>query len=192
MFDYQKLKFNVLFKDIFLFYKKAFNSNNFDNFIDDFINPFYSNVLIENNDDLMEIINDADILENYDDSNKYLTSIFSKISLDDTKSKKWYVPLTKLVLNDDLYPVEFFNDDPDYRSLWDQFIKELSLLKDYTNFNNLFDIIVYTLFLYYTSSTSSIHLYKLKFSSITKSPTLTENPVGTSALLVVSVVISSS
>ena len=35
MDDYHKLKFNVLFNDIYLFYKKAFNSNEFNDFKDE-------------------------------------------------------------------------------------------------------------------------------------------------------------
>lgn len=41
MDEYQKLKLNVLFNDIYLFYRKAFNSNNFGDFIDEFIDDFF-------------------------------------------------------------------------------------------------------------------------------------------------------
>lgn len=103
MDKYQKLKLNVLFEDIFLFYKKAFNSKTFENFVDEFINRFFPNILLDD-DVSMNIIKKANILNNYDSNNLGLSSIFSKISLNDSIPKKYYVPLMKLELNEKIYP----------------------------------------------------------------------------------------
>ena len=140
MDDYHRLKFNVLFNDIFLFYKKAFNSNNFDDFVDDFINKFFPNFLL-NDDYLLDIIKKADILNNYDENSVALSSIFSKISLDDSNPKKYYVPLMKLELNDKIYPSLEVKKYSDYRSLWISFVNELEIFKNNTNLNNLLSLL---------------------------------------------------
>lgn len=136
MDEYQKLKFNVLFKDIYLFYKKAFNSKNFDDFTDEFINKFFPNSLIDD-DFLLDIIKKANISDDYEVNSVGLSSIFSKISLDDTMPKRHYVPLMKLELNDNIYPSVSFEKYSDYRELWFSFINELQLLGNYKNFENL-------------------------------------------------------
>lgn len=137
MNEYQKLKFNVLFKDIYLFYKKAYPFGNFSN---DFIDKFYPEMLLSEEDNLMKIIHDADILKSPSlDSN--LISIFSKISLDNHNPHECYVPLSKLVLDDSIYPIPFSNSYLDYKSLWDNFVKELELLKKYPNFDNLLSLL---------------------------------------------------
>ena len=128
MDEYQKLKFNVLFKDIYLFYKKAFNSKNFDDFTDEFINKFFPNSLIDD-DFLLDIIKKANISDDYDEDSVGLSSIFSKISLDDTMPKRHYVPLMKLELNDNIYPSVSFEKYSDYRELWFSFINELLLME---------------------------------------------------------------
>lgn len=140
MDEYHKLKFNVLFKDIFLFYKKAFNSKNFDDFIDEFINNFFPNLLLED-DSLLNIINEANLYDNYDENSIGLSSIFSKISLNDTIPKKYYVPLMKLELDDTIYPALSFKKHSDYITLWFSFIKELKLLDKHINFDNLLAIL---------------------------------------------------
>jgi len=136
MDEYYKLKFNVLFRDIFLFYKKAFNSKNFDDFIDEFINRYFPNSLLDD-DSLLNIINEANLHDDYDEYSEGLSSIFSKITLNDSTPKKYYVPLMKLELNDDIYPSLNFKKHSNYRTLWFSFIKELQLLDKYINFDNL-------------------------------------------------------
>lgn len=136
MNDYYKLKFNVLFKDIFLFYKKAFISKNFDDFTDEFINKYFPNLTLED-DSLLKIINEANLYDDYDENSIGLSSIFSKITLNDSIPKKYYVPLMKLELTDDIFPSLDFKKHSNYRTLWFSFIKELQLLDKYINFENL-------------------------------------------------------
>lgn len=136
MDDYHKLKFNVLFNDIYLFYKKAFNSNEFNDFKDEFINKFFPNLILEDYS-LLNIINEANLYDDYNENSIGLSSIFSKITLNDSIPKKYYVPLMKLELNDDIYPSLDFKKHSDYRGLWFNFINELQLLEKYINFDNL-------------------------------------------------------
>lgn len=136
MNEYHRLKFNVLFNDIFLFYKKAFDSKNFDNFVDEFIDKFFPN-LLSSDDFLLDIIKKADISEDYDVNDVGLSSVFSKITLNDSIPKKCYIPLMKLELNDKIYPLTEFKKYSNYRTMWFNFVNELQLLKDYSNFENL-------------------------------------------------------
>lgn len=136
MDEYHKLKFNVLFNDIYLFYRKAFNSKNFADFIEEFINNFFPNLLLDE-DYLLQIINEANLYDNYDENSIGLSSIFSKITLNESIPKKYYVPLMKLELNDDIYPSLDFKKHSDYRTLWFSFINELRLLGNYINFDNV-------------------------------------------------------
>lgn len=140
MDEYHKLKFNVLFRDIYLFYRKAFNSKNFNDFIEEFINNFFPNLLLEE-DSLLNIINEANLYDDYDENSRGLVSIFSKITLNDSTPKKYYVPLMKLELDDKIYPSLDFKKHSDYRTLWFSFINELRLLGNYINFENLLAIL---------------------------------------------------
>lgn len=134
MDNYQKLKFNVLFEDIFLFYRKAY-VNSFDNFRNDFINKYYPDFSLD--DDLIEIIDQANLDDSSIDSNDYLTSIFSKISLNNKSNKKYYITPNKLVLNDSIFPKKDLNNNFDFKSLWDDFIEEFDLIKNHEDFNTV-------------------------------------------------------
>ena len=136
MSDYQKLKFNVLFNDIFLFYKKAFTSKNVNDFIDEFINKFFPGIFLDD-EFFVDILKKANIFKDYDVTDVGLTSIFSKISLDDSIPKKYYFPLMKLELTDKIYPSLDFKKYSDYRTLWFSFINELQLLENFITFDNL-------------------------------------------------------
>ena len=64
-----------------------------------------------------------------------LTSIFSRISLDDKKSDEFYVPVKELDFTHEMYPQEEkfrrgWNLVPAYEQLWDRFENEFKLLKN--------------------------------------------------------------
>lgn len=63
-----------------------------------------------------------------------LTSIFSRISLNDKSNEEYYVPINELDFTKDLYPknekeMSEWNLVKDYEKLWYKFVKEFKLLK---------------------------------------------------------------
>lgn len=74
-----------------------------------------------------------------------LTSIFSRISLDDKKSDEYYVPVKELDFTDEIYPQEEkvrkgWNLVPAYEQLWTRFENEFKLLKN-RNFESVLAVI---------------------------------------------------
>lgn len=64
-----------------------------------------------------------------------LTSIFSRISLNENKHDDYYVPLVELDFNKSLHPqdekiMEGWNLVPDYQNLWNKFVNEFKLLEN--------------------------------------------------------------
>lgn len=137
MDNYLKLKFNVLFRDIFYFYNKAFPSNDYNVFLNDFVKLYYEDDILDNIGDLVKIIDSVDILENYDNSYKCLTSIFSNIQLDNSKPIKHFIPLNKLELNESIFPKFDEENILSFENLWTEFINEFELIKDKNNFNTI-------------------------------------------------------
>lgn len=131
MDDYQKLKFNVFFRDIFGFY-----DGSYDDFKKGFIDKYFPDCELDT--DLEKIIVKSDINPVNNNSNEFLSSIFSKINIGENKTTDYIVPLKKLELFEDLYP-EKRNDDIicDYDSLWGEFILELDSLNNYDDFNTI-------------------------------------------------------
>ena len=64
-----------------------------------------------------------------------LTSIFSRISLNDSDSEDYYIPLTELDFRNDIYPQDEkvrggWNLVPEYEQLWNKFVCEFKLLEN--------------------------------------------------------------
>ena len=137
MDNYLKLKFNVLFRDIFYFYNKAFPSNDYNVFLNDFVKLYYEDDILDNIGDLVKIIDSVDILENYDNSQRCLTSIFSNIQLENSKPIKHFIPLNKLELNESIFPKVDEEYVLNFENLWEEFFSEFELIKDKNNFNTI-------------------------------------------------------
>ena len=135
MDDYQKLKFNVLFRDIFKFYDKSYEE-----FTKEFINKYFPDCSL--NENLENIIQKTDINPNTNNSKKFLSSVFSKISIGDNKTTDYVIEPQKLNLNDSLYPIERKDNVlSDYGDLWDDFVLELNSLNDYEDFNTVLALV---------------------------------------------------
>ena len=137
MDNYLKLKFNVLFRDIFYFYNKAYPSNDYNVFLNDFVKLYYEDDILDNIGDLVKIIDSVDILENFDNSQRCLTSIFSNIQLDNSKPIKHFIPLNKLELNESIFPKVDEEYVLNFENLWEEFFSEFELIKDKNNFNTI-------------------------------------------------------
>lgn len=131
-----KLKFNLLFNEIFIFYNKALNKD-FNDFTKEVIDKYFVTLKSEDNS-LNEIIEKSNIFDECCDKEDQLISVFSNISLDKNNGNKdSYVPLSKLELTDSIYPENDKCMDLNYKSLWNEFINELDLLHVYDDFNTI-------------------------------------------------------
>lgn len=115
----------------------------FDGTIEDLV-LYHHNPKKSQNPDLAKIIQKADqhsSKERIDSDEKNdvlltpLTSIFSRISLNDNKNPDYYVPLTELDFKKTLHPqnekiIDGWNLVPEYKQLWNKFVDEFKSLKN--------------------------------------------------------------
>lgn len=137
MDKFNKLKFSVFFGDVFLFYSRALNKS-YDDFKGDFVNRFYPNFSFD--ETLQDIIEKSNIDDVHSIENSYLSSVFSKISLESTnKNKKYFVPLTPLYLNESMYPDENLDSSQlNFSDYWEEFISEMELISNLNDFKTVF------------------------------------------------------
>lgn len=137
-------RYNNLAKDIGPAHPKwsaDFVKDYFDDLVEDLV-LYHHKPLNAGNVDLAKIVQKADhhsSKERIESDEKQdvlltpLTSIFSRISLNDKKSEKYYVPVTELDFNKVLHPQDQkvsngWNLVPDYEYLWANFVNEFKML----------------------------------------------------------------
>lgn len=135
MDNFQKLKFNILFRDILRFYEGPI-----DKFKEQFIDKYFPNCSLDS--DLEKIIDKSDFNPVASNSNGVLSSIFSKINFGDKKTTDYVVPLNKLELCDSIFPKKR-NEKirGSYNELWKEFIVELDSLNNYDDFDTILALV---------------------------------------------------
>ena len=80
-------------------------------------------------------------------------SVFENLMKSDLHGNHYHLPVDSLELNENFFPVQQFNDDPDYQTLWSRFFQEIKFVQ--TNSYKAFAETLFALLYKYTGNIAS-------------------------------------